>query len=195
LDHTGVDNHTLLRSRNQRVRLLRLQPHGLDSVHDVSGLVVIGIAQLRRPGGVFRKIVKHGGKRCEAFNGRVPIHGVRSRGALIGGQIHVLVQPRVRRGNLVGIRGTRQYLSDQRVRVESNWGHQLIQLHRVQFDIRSRRGRLRVQIELGCRNYQQRKHERHHLAHGLVQENRRLRVHCSHPYPFGLAALTILDKP
>ena len=188
IDHAGVYNYTLLRRRNQHVRLLRLQPHGLDSVHDVSGLVVIGVAQLRRPGGVLREIVEDGGKRREAFDGRVPIHGVRPGRTLIRGQSHVLVQPGIRRGNLVRIRGTSQYLSDQRVRIESNRGHELIQLHRVQLDVR-RRGRLRVQIQLCCRNQQQRKHERHHLAHGLIQENCALGVHrlC----PFGPTAPTI----
>jgi len=44
IDHAGVYNHALLRGRNQHVRLLRLQAHGLDSVHDVPGLVVIRVA-------------------------------------------------------------------------------------------------------------------------------------------------------
>src|SRR5208282_5050351 len=146
IDHAGIDNHLLLRRRNQHVRLLRLQPHGLDSVHDVSGLVVIGVAELRRPGAVLREIIEDGGKRREALDGRVPIHGVRRGRALIRGQSHVLVQPGVRCGNLVRIRGASQYLSDQRVWIESNRGHELIQLLRVQLDIGTRRGRIRVQI-------------------------------------------------
>ena len=44
LDHAGVYNHTLLRGRNQHLGLLCLEPHGLDCIHDVSGLVVIGVA-------------------------------------------------------------------------------------------------------------------------------------------------------
>ncbi|HLM82888.1 MAG TPA: hypothetical protein VK302_19980, partial [Terriglobales bacterium] len=132
IDHAGIDNHLLFVRRNQHVRLLRLQPHGLDSVHDVSGLVVIGVAELRRPGAVLREIIEDGGKRGEALDGRVPIHGVRPGRALLRGQSHVLVQPGVRRGNLVRIRGTSQYLGDQRVRIESNRGHELIQLLRVQ---------------------------------------------------------------
>jgi hypothetical protein len=43
-DRAGVYNHALLRGRNQHVRLLGLQPHGLHSVHHVSGLVVISVA-------------------------------------------------------------------------------------------------------------------------------------------------------
>jgi hypothetical protein len=61
-DHAGFYYHPLLRGRHQHVRLLRLQPHSLDSIHDVSGLVVIGVAELRRPGAVFREVVENGGK-------------------------------------------------------------------------------------------------------------------------------------
>ncbi len=190
LDHAGVHNHTLLRSRNQRIRLLRLQSHGLDSVHDVAGLVVIGVAELRGPGGVLGEIIEDGGELNQTLDGRVPIHGVRPGRALIRGQSHVLVQPGIGRSHLVRIRGSSQYLSDQRVWIESNRGHQLIQLHRVQLNVR-RRGRLRVQIELRCRNQQQRKHERHHLARGLIQENCALGVHRLRP--FGRAAPTIGD--
>jgi len=133
--------------------LLRLQPHGLDGVHDVSGLVVIGVNELRRPSAVFRQIVEDGRKLDETFDGRVPRHVVGPGRALIRGQIHVLVQPGIRRGNLIRIRGSSQYLSDQRVRIESNRGHQLIQLRRVQVDVRWR-GRLRVQIQLCYWNQQ-----------------------------------------
>ncbi len=143
-DHARVYNHTLLRRRSQHVRLLRLQPHGLDGVHDISWLVVVGVAQLRRPSRVLREIVEHGGKRRETFDCRVPRHGVRPGGALLRGQSHVLDQPSIRRGNLVRIRGASQYLSDQRVRIESNRGHELIQLHGVQLNVRRRR-RLGVQ--------------------------------------------------
>jgi hypothetical protein len=115
--------------------LLRLQPHGLHRVHHVSGLVVIGVAELRRPGGVFREIVEGGGKRRETFDGRIPIHGVCPGRALVRGQIHILVQPGVRSGHLIRIRGRRQDLSDQRVRIESNRRHELIQLHCVQLDV------------------------------------------------------------
>jgi len=71
-DHASVYDHALLCRRHQRVRLLRLHPHGLDSVHHISGLVVIGVAELRRPGAILREIVEHGGKRRKAFDGRVP---------------------------------------------------------------------------------------------------------------------------
>jgi hypothetical protein len=86
----------------------------------------------------------------------VPWHVVRPGRALIRGQIHVLIQPGICLSNLVRIRGCSQYLSDQRVRIESNRGHQLIQLHRIQIDVRSRRGRLCVHQSC-CQNQQRRK--------------------------------------
>jgi len=144
-DHAGIYHHALLRSVNQGLRLLCLQAHGLHSVHHVSGLVVIGVAELRRPGGVFREIVEGGRKGRETFDSRVPIHGVRPGGALIGRQIHVLVEPGIGRGDLVRIRSRRQYLSDQRVRIEGNRGDELIQLHCVQLDV-CRLGVLRIEI-------------------------------------------------
>ncbi|HET6327351.1 MAG TPA: hypothetical protein VFG04_21900 [Planctomycetaceae bacterium] len=44
VDDAGVHHYTLLRCGDESVRLLRLQPHGLNRIHDVTGLVVIGIA-------------------------------------------------------------------------------------------------------------------------------------------------------
>jgi hypothetical protein len=202
-DHAGVcNNHTLLRRRNQYLRLLRLQSHSLDGVHHVSRLVVIGVAQLRRPGGVLREIIKHRRKLCEALDRRVPSLGVRSGRSLIRGQIHVLVQPRVGRGDLVRICGASQYLSDQGVRIESDRRYQLIQLHRIQLDV-GRRRRLRVQVKLRCRNKQHGKHKRHHLAHGLRQGNCALGVHrlrpfspyrSSHPMYAGVSIRIILSQ-
>jgi hypothetical protein len=165
------------------VPVLCLEPERLHRVHHVFRLVVIGVAQLRRPSGVLGQIVEEVGKRRQAFDGRVPSHTVRRGRPLVRGQSQVLVQPGIRRRNLVRIRGTRQYLSDQRVGIESKRGHQLIQLVRRQRDVRCRR--LRVQIQL-CRyrNQQHRKHHRQHLAHGLIHKNCGLSVHClGHLYP------------
>jgi hypothetical protein len=161
LDQAGFYHDALLRRRHQYLRILRLQPHRLNGVHDVAGLVVIGVAKLRRPGAVFRQIVERGGEFDKTLNGRVPIHGIRPCGALIRGQIHVLVEPGIGRGDLARIGGGSQNLSHQRVRIEGDRGHELIQLYRVQIDVRSR-GRLGVQIRLRCRNQQQGKYERHH---------------------------------
>jgi hypothetical protein len=60
-DQAGFDHDALLGGSDQHLRVLRLQPHRLDRVHHVSGLVVVGIAELRRPSAVFRQVVEGGG--------------------------------------------------------------------------------------------------------------------------------------
>ena len=72
LDQAGFNNHALLRRRNQHIRLLRLQPHSLDSIHHVARLVVIGVTELRRPSGVLPQIVEDGGKFDKTFDGWIP---------------------------------------------------------------------------------------------------------------------------
>jgi hypothetical protein len=143
---------------------LRLQPHGLHSILDVSGLVEIGVAQLRRPGRVLSQIIEDRRKLDESFDGWIPRLGVRARRPLIGRQVHVLVQPAVGRGDLVRIGGRRQYGSHQRIRIERDRSYQLIQLFRVQLDIRRRRRRLRENVHLCHGNQQHRKHHRQQLA-------------------------------
>jgi hypothetical protein len=180
LNYAALCNHTLLRRRHQPIILLRLQPHGLDSVHRVARLVVIGVTELGRPSRVSRQIIEDGGKCCQAFDGRVPRHAVRRGRALIRGQTHVLVQPGIRCGNLVRIRGGGQYLSHQRVRIERDGGHELIQLIRVQFDVRAP-GRLRVDIQLGHRYQQHAQHEDHRSASAPILGNCASRSHCRPP--------------
>jgi hypothetical protein len=168
-DRTLLNDDPLLWGRHQHFRRLRLETQGLDGVHDVFRLVVIGVAQLRLPARVLREILEHGGKLTEAFNSRVPSHVVHGGRALIHGHRNVGDRPRLRRGNLVRISGRRQYLSDQRVRIEGDRGYQLIQLVRVQRDIGSRRRLLRVDSrKLRCGNQQRREHDRQHLAHGFA---------------------------
>jgi hypothetical protein len=41
---------------------------------------------------------------------------------------------------------------------------------------------LRVQIQVRCRNQQQKKHERHHAAHGLISGACAFGVHRMHPF-------------
>ena len=160
-DRTFLDHHGLLGRRHQDFRRLRLEPQGLDSIHDVFRLVVIGVAKLRRPTGVLGQILEDRGKLAEAFDGRIPSHVVHGAGALIDRQRYVRGRPGLRSGNLIRERRARQYLGDQRVRIEGDRRHQLIQLLRVQRDIGTRRRLVRVQIQLRCiRNQQRGKRER-----------------------------------
>lgn len=184
-DGAVLNHHGLLRRSHQHVPLLRREPVGLHRVHHVFRLVVIRVTQLRRPGGVLRHVVEDRRKFRQALDGRVPRHPVRRRRALIRGQRQVGVQPCIRRRNLVRIRGGRQYLSHQRVRVERKRGHQLIQLVRVQSDVGCHRLRVQIQFD-GCRNQQRGKHERQRLAQGSIQGNCALGIHrFGSLYPIG----------
>ena len=84
-DNAAFHHHRLLRRGHQDVPFLRRETVGLDRIHHVFRLVVIGVAELRRPWGVLRKIIQDRGKRRETLQGRVPIHGVRRGCALLDG--------------------------------------------------------------------------------------------------------------
>ncbi len=162
-DETGGYYYALLRGGDENVRLLSLQAHRLDGVHDVSGLVVIGVAKLRGPGVVFRQIVEDGGKLNETLYSRIPVHGVGAGSPLIRREIHILVEPGIGGRDLVGIGRSGQDLSDQGVRIESDRSHQLIELYCVQIYVR--RGRsLSEETCLSCQNQQQGKHHGHHFC-------------------------------
>ena len=168
-DRAFLDNDRLLRRRHQHSRRLRLEPQGLDRVHDVFRLIVVGVAQLRFPARVLREILEDSGKLREAFDSRVPSHVVHGTRALIHGHRNVGDRPGLRRVNLIRVGRRSQYLSDQRVRIEGDRGHQLVQLIRVQRDIVTRRRLLRIDSrQLRCRNQQRSEHDRQHLAHGFA---------------------------
>jgi hypothetical protein len=197
-DRALLDNYGLLGRRHQHFRRLRLGPQGLDGVHHVFRLVVVGIAELRRPAGVLGEILKNSGKLSESLDGRVPSHVIHGAGALIHGQRYVRDRPGLRSGNLIRKRRACQYLGDQRVRIESDRRHQLIQLLRVQRNVVTRR-LLRVQIQLRCIwNQQHGKRERQELARGLIEEIFALRYHrcwvLSHPTA-RTSILPILSRP
>jgi hypothetical protein len=67
-DDAGVHRHGLLRRGSQPAALLRLQPHSLYRVLNVTRLVEIGVPELRRPGGVFRQIIEDGRKLDQGFD-------------------------------------------------------------------------------------------------------------------------------
>jgi hypothetical protein len=184
-DRALLNHHSLLRRGHQHMPLLRREAVGLDRVHHVFRLVVIRVTQLRRPRRVLRQIVQDGRELRQTLDRRVPRHPIGCGRPLIGGQCQVCVQPGIRRGNLVRICCGNQYLGHQRVRIQRERRYQLIQLIRVQRNVRGHR--LRVQIQFyGCRNQQRGKHQRQRLAHGLIQGSYGLGVHrLSSLYPIG----------
>jgi hypothetical protein len=141
-----IHHHGLLRRRDQHVPLLRRETVRLDGIHHVFRLVVIRVAELRRPRRILRHVIEHRGKFREALDRRIPIHGIRRGSALFRRQRQVGIQPCIGRRHLVRIRCGYQYLSHQRVGIKSKRRHQLIQLVSVQRDVG--RHRLRVQSHL-----------------------------------------------
>ena len=148
--------HGLLRRRDQNVRLVSLVAQGLDRVHHVVRLVVIRIAELRRPTGVLREIGEHIGERRQRLHRGVPRHRVHRAHALRHGNRGVLHRPALRGGNLVGISGCGQNLRHQRVRIKSDGRYKLIQLRGVQRNIHAA-WRLSVHALLHRRDQQNRK--------------------------------------
>src|SRR5580693_804445 len=89
----------LLRRVLQIACLLRFLAHHLNRVHHPLLLVVVSVAQRRRPGNVLVHISQHGGKRGERFHARIPrllVHGLAERVAL---QIGMSLHPAVRLDN------------------------------------------------------------------------------------------------
>jgi hypothetical protein len=177
-DRAFFNHHSLLRRRHQYFRRLRLEPASLDGVHHVFRLVVIGVAQLCFPARVLCQILEDCRKLRQAFHSRVPSHVVHGGRALIDWHRNVRDRPRLRRGYLIRKGGGCQYLSHQRIRIECDRGHQLIQLVGIQSDVVCRRWLLRVDIQLRCiRNQQRGKRHRQQLARGLKKKIFALRDH------------------
>jgi len=187
-DFNGVvdNDDLLLRRGHQLVRVLRLQTHRLDGVLHVTWLVVVRVAELCCPGAVSGQAVESRGELDKPFHGRIPGHLVGVGGALIGSQVHMIVEPFVSLGDLVGIGGCGKDLRDQRVRIEGDRGHKLIELHRVQFDIRRRYRSVGVHIRLRCGNEKRCDRERQNKALGLLRKLVRLEFIVS---PFGVSDL------
>ena len=102
--------------------------HHLYRIHHVRLLVVVGVAQRRRPGEVLVHISKNGWKCSECLNARVPgllVHRLTQSVAL---QIRMLLHPSVGLDDLLGKGGRRQDLRHQRIRIERDRRYQALQL-------------------------------------------------------------------
>jgi hypothetical protein len=113
-----LDHYPLLRRRDQHVSPVRFEPERLDRIHHVVGLIVVSVAKLRRPRRVRCQIGQHVRKSRESLHRRVPGHGVNRGDSPLHRNRQVLNLPGLGGRHLVRVRRSRQYLRNQRIRIE-----------------------------------------------------------------------------
>src|SRR6267378_4112083 len=139
-DRLALRDDFFLRGRLEVARLLSALAHRLDGVEHVLLLVHVRVAQRRRPGEVLVHVSQHRGKLRDCLDAGIPGLLIDSLGKLLALQIGVLLHPTLRFHDLNRIRGGREDLRNQRVRIERDGRHQLLQLlgslagHRLSLD-------------------------------------------------------------
>src|SRR5229473_760672 len=101
-DGRVLRRYGLLRGSLQIARFLRPLAHYLYGVHHILLLVVVGVAQRRRPGQVFVHIAKYGWKRSERLDAWVPGLLVHSLTQSVALQIRMRLHPAVGLDDLLG---------------------------------------------------------------------------------------------
>ena len=125
---TTLRLHLLLLGRLEVARILRLPAHPLHGVHHVGLLREEGVAEIGRPLDVVGEPLHDVGKRGQALDARVPVlllDGVHQRLVL---EVRVLRQPLLELHDLERIRGRREHLREERIRIESDGRDQRIEL-------------------------------------------------------------------
>jgi len=118
----------LLRRGFKIAGLFRSLAHHLNGVHHILFLVVVGVSERGGPGEVFVHVAKDRGKSGKGLDAGVPgllVHRLTQGIALKTG---MRLYPTIRLDDLLGKGGSRQDLRNQRVRIESDRGNQLLQL-------------------------------------------------------------------
>src|SRR5882724_4308168 len=115
--------------RSQKIaRFLRTLAHHLYGVHHVLFLVVVSVAERRRPGEVFVHVAQDGWKCSERLDARVPRLLVHSLSQSLALQIRMRVHPLVCLDDLLGKRRRSKDLGDKRIWIQRNRRYQLLQL-------------------------------------------------------------------
>jgi hypothetical protein len=123
-----LSRHNLLRGSVETAGSLGALAHHLDCGHDILRLVVVRITQRGRPGKILVHVPENSGESGQSLDTFIPgllVGCLSQRGAL---QSRIGLQPPVRFDNLLGKGAGREDLRDQRVRVERNGRHELLQL-------------------------------------------------------------------
>ena len=135
--------HVLLRRGCQFARFLGALPHALHRIHYVLLLRKERVAQIGGPGDVIIQPLQDVGEYHEGLNAGIPVlllRGLRASGSVEAG---VSLQPLISLDQFQRISAGHQDLAEQRVRVERDGRHQVIQLVGREGLVRRRkRGRL-----------------------------------------------------
>jgi hypothetical protein len=112
---------------------LRALTHRLDRVHHILLMIDVGVSERRRPRQVLVHVRKDRWKLRERLDARIPGLRVDLLRELLWVVPAALLHPTLRLDDLLGIRGGREDLGDQLVRIQGNRGHELLQLCRRRF--------------------------------------------------------------
>jgi hypothetical protein len=124
------DFHLLLVRGFQITLSLSLGAQLLDSVHDIGLLSQESITQRLGPFQLFAHHGKNFWEGHQRFHAEVPFHLVQGGVQLVSLEVLVLLHPTVRRYDFERKGRRYQYVSEQGVRVESNWSKHLIERFR-----------------------------------------------------------------
>jgi len=118
----------LLRSVLEIAGGLGALAHRLDGVHNIVGLVVVGVAEFGGPGKIAVEFSENLGEGGEGFDAGIPGLGIGSRGDLIGRGVGHGLTPVVGGGDLLGKGRGGENLGDEGVGVEGYGGNELVEL-------------------------------------------------------------------
>src|SRR5882757_219312 len=137
-DCVSLCSDPLLLAAIQVPSLLRVLTHLLNSVGHILRIVRIRLAQCRTPGQIFVHVLEHGWKLRQRLYARIPILFVHFFGQVFAFEVRMSLHPAIRLDDLRWIRRSRKNLRYQRVRIQRNRRHQLLQILRRRFASRSR---------------------------------------------------------
>src|SRR5579864_4334745 len=140
-------NHVFLRRRRQFARLLGALPHTLYCIHHVLLLCKKRVAQIGRPRDVVIQPLQNIGKHYQSLNARVPILLLRGLGECRSVEAGITLEPLISLHYFQWIRTGYHDLAEQRVRIQRDGRHQVIELVRCQGLVRRRTRRRLILCE------------------------------------------------
>ena len=145
LDDLLLDHHLLLLRRLELAGLVGLPPHALDGIEHVRLLSEEDVPQLRGPVEVLRHPTEHVGEVRERLDARVPGLRLERLVELLPAQLRTFLDPALGLHDLERVGRGHQDLHEQRIGIERDRGHQLVEpLGRGPLRCRSRPGGRRL---------------------------------------------------